>query len=147
MSDTASKSEVKRAYLELAKKYHPDVNHGKDAEKRFSEINEAYETLGDQSKREIYDATGMSANAQQTHESQGGSFMFNPFSFAFGGTQAARNRDMRSYEEILREYEDFFRMDNARTSTMDSGSSRGKLKGRDVHCDVQIDFMDAVRGT
>jgi molecular chaperone DnaJ len=48
--------------LTLAKKYHPDVNKNKDAAKIFSEINEAYETLGDGKKREIYDATGMSSN-------------------------------------------------------------------------------------
>ena len=58
----ASQAEVKKAFLELAKKYHPDRNSSKEATKKFAEINEAYETLGDEQKRNIYDATGMSSN-------------------------------------------------------------------------------------
>ena len=64
MSDNCSPDEVKRAYLRLARQYHPDVNTTKGADKRFAEINEAYETLFDEKKREIYDATGMTANEQ-----------------------------------------------------------------------------------
>ena len=60
----ASQGEVKRAYLILAKQHHPDVSKSKDSQKIFAEINEAYETLGDDAKREIYDATGMSSNEQ-----------------------------------------------------------------------------------
>jgi molecular chaperone DnaJ len=46
----------------LAKKYHPDVNSAKDAKNKFSDINEAYETLGNEMKRNLYDETGMTAN-------------------------------------------------------------------------------------
>ena len=46
----------------MARQYHPDVNDSKNAAKKFAEISEAYETLGDETKREIYDATGMTAN-------------------------------------------------------------------------------------
>jgi len=102
----ASQPEIKRAFLTLAKKYHPDVNKQPDAVKTFSEINEAYETLSNESKRSIYDATGMSSNEQQSHEQTGGGFGFNPFGFAFGGTKAAQ--DMRSFDEILKEFEEFF---------------------------------------
>ena len=89
----------------MAKKYHPDVNKASDAVKTFSEINEAYETLSDEKKRKISDSTGMSSNEQQQHRSQGG-FGFNPFGFAFGGSKAAA--DMRSFDEILKEFENFF---------------------------------------
>jgi molecular chaperone DnaJ len=54
----ASEEEIKRAYRELAKKYHPDVNKSADAEERFKEISEAYAILSDPQKREVYDNYG-----------------------------------------------------------------------------------------
>lgn len=81
----------------------------------------------------------MSSNDQQNYEAAGGGFGgFNPFGFAFGGTKAAA--DMRSFEEILKEFEDFFNFDS------DPKKQNGKLKARDVHIDFEIDFMDSVKG-
>jgi molecular chaperone DnaJ len=52
----ASEGEIKKAFRQLAKKYHPDRNAGdKAAEERFKEVNEAYDTLSDSSKRKKYD--------------------------------------------------------------------------------------------
>ena len=48
----------------MAKKYHPDVNKSPNAAKKFSQINEAYETLSDEGKRQYYDMTGMTSNEQ-----------------------------------------------------------------------------------
>ena len=61
-------SEIKSAYFALAKKFHPDVNKSKDAKEKFSEINTAYETLGDKTKRKIYDSTGLNADEQKQEE-------------------------------------------------------------------------------
>ncbi|KAL3318713.1 DnaJ subfamily A member 3, mitochondrial [Cichlidogyrus casuarinus] len=55
----ASASEIKKAYYQLAKKYHPDVNkNDKSAAQKFQEVSEAYEVLGDESKRSQYDSFG-----------------------------------------------------------------------------------------
>ncbi len=54
----ASQEEIKKAFRALARKYHPDINKADDAEKKFKEINEAYEVLGDEEKRKQYDALG-----------------------------------------------------------------------------------------
>jgi DnaJ-class molecular chaperone len=59
VSKNATAEEIKKAYRQLALKYHPDRNKGdKDAEERFKEINEAYAVLSDQEKRRQYDMLG-----------------------------------------------------------------------------------------
>lgn len=56
----ADEDQIKQAYRRLAKKYHPDLNpNNPEAEAKFKEIVEAYETLGDLEKRKKYDATLM----------------------------------------------------------------------------------------
>jgi molecular chaperone DnaJ len=58
----ASENELKMAYRKLAKKYHPDLNkEDPHAKEKFIELKEAYDTLIDPEKREIYDRLGYSA--------------------------------------------------------------------------------------
>ena len=55
----AGDDEIKKAFRQLAKKYHPDLNPGdKEAETKFKEVNEAYEVLSDKEKRQRYDQFG-----------------------------------------------------------------------------------------
>lgn len=56
LSSAASSEEIRRAYRILARRYHPDVNPGKDTDERFRAIAEAYEILSDSLKRKQYDA-------------------------------------------------------------------------------------------
>ena len=58
VSKTASADEIKGAYRKLARKYHPDVSKEKDAEAKFKEVAEAYQTLKDPEKRAAYDQLG-----------------------------------------------------------------------------------------
>jgi len=56
ISPSASEKDIKNAYKQLAKRYHPDTNHGNpEAEEKFKLIKNAYEILGDANKRSIYD--------------------------------------------------------------------------------------------
>lgn len=58
VSRDASQEEIKKSYRKLARKYHPDVYKGEDADVRFKSINEAYQVLSDPDKRARYDQFG-----------------------------------------------------------------------------------------
>lgn len=104
----ATDEEIKKAYRKLAKKYHPDANpdNKKEAEAKFKEVNEAYETLSDKQKRQMYDQFGPEgpsgfngfgggfngANGSYTYSTSYGGFdddifsnIFKGFGFDFGG--------------------------------------------------------------
>lgn len=74
VSKTATQEEIKKAYRKQAMKYHPDKNKGdKTAEKKFKDVNEAYQTLSDTSKRKQYDTFG------STWGNPFGAWGWNPF--------------------------------------------------------------------
>ncbi|MCI7403695.1 DnaJ C-terminal domain-containing protein [Pyramidobacter sp.] len=79
VSKTATEQEIKSAYRKLAKKYHPDVNKTPGAERKYKDVNEAYEVLHDPEKRQKYDALGPNWEAAQQFGGQGGGFQ------GFGG--------------------------------------------------------------
>ena len=58
VSRTASKQEIKKVYRKLASKLHPDKNPGKGAAERFKRVAAAYQVLGDDEKRKLYDEFG-----------------------------------------------------------------------------------------
>lgn len=101
VSKDASPEEIKKAYRRLSKKYHPDLNDAADAETKFKEVAEAYETLSNETKRANYDQYG---HASTDPNFGGGGFggggfggggdafsgFDDIFSQFFGGGQAAR---------------------------------------------------------
>ncbi|MDU4576158.1 MAG: DnaJ domain-containing protein, partial [Negativicoccus succinicivorans] len=83
VNKNASADEIKKAYRKMARKYHPDLNKDdpKTAEAKFKEVNEAYETLSDESKRAQYDQFGHTAYQQAGQTGGFGGFG------GFGGAQ------------------------------------------------------------
>ena len=86
VSKDASDAEIKSAFRRLAKKYHPDVSKEPDAEKKFKEVQEAYEVLGDETKRKQYDQFGHAAFEQGAggYGGAGGFGGFDASGFDFG---------------------------------------------------------------
>lgn len=127
----ATEEELKKAYRRLAKQYHPDANpdNKKEAEKKFKEINEAYEVLSDKQKRNMYDQFGHSGP-------NGYSSDFSGFS-GFEGFSGFNGAEF--------DFGDIF------SSFFDGGASRnrkknGPLRGRDLKVRVEISFEEAAFG-
>ena len=87
----ATADEIKKAYRRLAQKYHPDVSKEPDAEAKFKEVAEAYQTLKDPEKRAAYDALGRRPQGEEfrpppdwarQHGSGGEQFSFDDVDFA-----------------------------------------------------------------
>lgn len=72
VSKNSSAKEVKKAYYQLAKKYHPDTNKDDpNASKKFQEVSEAYEILSDDTKRKEYDTFGTTTEQMNRSGSAG----------------------------------------------------------------------------
>lgn len=109
VSKGATQREIKTAYKELAREWHPDKNSDADAADRFTKINEAYETLGDAKKREQYDRFGYTAAREQQKPSHGfhspfGDGFFREFNFNFNGFNQGESY-IQKFDINLRAYE------------------------------------------
>lgn len=106
----ATPAELKRAYRQLARKFHPDVNSSPDADERFKEINLAYEVLSDPVKRQQYDAFGTTGGPAAGGDPFGGMGFSNIgdiFEFFFGGGfggvgTSAQRRDYQPGDDLHR---------------------------------------------
>ena len=121
---TADEAELKSAFRKLAMKYHPDRNpNDSEAEARFKELNEAYQTLSDGHKRAAYDRFGPAA-----FENGGG-----------GGTGGFSGDFASSMSDI---FEDLFGDMGGRRSR----SSNGRERGSDLRYNLEITLEDAFNG-
>ncbi len=111
VSQSASGSEIKKAYRAMAKKYHPDKNpDDKSAEEKFKYVNEAYQVLSDDKKRQIYDRYGKEGLQGMAGGSGGrggfsgfddlGSIFEEMFSGGFGSSTRSRQRGPRQKYEL-----------------------------------------------
>ncbi len=137
---TANEAELKKAYRELAKKYHPDKNKGnKEAETRFKEISEAYAVLSDKDKREQYDRLGREAFGP------GGANPFAGFDFSeFMGAGGRGRRAGGGRRATTVDFTDIF------GDLFGGGRGGGGFETApepEMQAEVTIDFRDAVLGS
>ncbi len=124
----ADDATIKKAYRQLAKKYHPDMNPGdKEAEKKFKEASEAYSVLSDPEKRRQYDQFGHAA----VEQGGGGAGGFGGFDFN-GGDMGDIFGDI---------FGDFFGGGRKR-----SAAGNSPMKGANIRASVRISFEEAVFG-
>lgn len=105
VSKNATIEEIKAAYRVLAKKYHPDIAENKEeAEKKFREINEAYQVLSDPEKRKNYDKYGTSDPSSTSYNYSKTSYsandIFDLFSDLFGEF-VFESRTSKDYKDYL----------------------------------------------
>lgn len=134
---SATTEEIKKAYRKLARKYHPDVNPGNsEAEERFKRVSFAHDVLSDADKRKAYDEfgeeglqagfdAGRAREFKRAQESMGG------MGGMGGGGRYA------SFEDI---FGDIF-------GGRGGGGSPAAEQGQDIETTLEIDLLDAVRGT
>lgn len=128
---TATEDEIKKAYRKLARKLHPDLNpNDKEANKKFQQLNEANEVLGDPEKRKKYDQYGKdwqhSEQFEQAHRR--------------GRSASAGGTPDFSGDFDTDDFSDFF-------SSMFGGSggrrSQTKFRGQDYNSELRLSLKDA----
>mgnify|MGYP002135567399 CR=1 FL=1 len=150
----ASEAEIKKAYKKKALEYHPDRNKGdKNAEKKFKEVNEAYQTIGDKTKRENYDQFGSAEG--NPFGWMGGN---NPFGNA--GNYYRSTSNTGGFEDIFSQFwgwtsasgfdfGDFFGGGSTRSWRKDSRNEESKkeILNLDVTETMEIPFFDFLYDT
>ena len=143
---SATDAEIKKSFRKLAREFHPDVaKDKKKAEEKFKEINEAYEVLGDPTKRKKYDELGADWKS-------GSEFRPPPGRGQPGGFRGGRSAD---FEFGGTGFSDFFEQmfgahGRGGSGGVDSRGMRAEdfaTRGRDVEGDIMVTLDEVLRGS
>jgi DnaJ-class molecular chaperone len=150
VSRNASAAEIQKAYRELARKYHPDLNpDDKTAKEKFQRVQAAFDVLSDSGKRENYDRYGSAFESAGGGGPQGQAYQW---SYP-GGGQGAETVDFsdlfgdRYGPEAAGGFGDIFKQ--FRRASADGGRAgqrRARSKGRDIEHEIKLPLATAVRG-
>ena len=141
VTKSASKDEIKKAYRNLAKKYHPDKTKGdKSLEEKFKGIAEAYEVLGNEKNRKKYDELGANWKNQQ-QQGPGG------FDYSQYYSNSANNGRHQTFEGDPEMFSDFFNnIFGGGFSNRASGQRQSSIKGQNYLAEMDITLEEAFHG-
>jgi len=142
VSKNSSQDEIKKAFRKLAHEHHPDKQSG-NADK-FKEINEAYQTLGNEQKRQQYDQFGQSFGSGGAAGGQGfGGFQQD---FSRGGNPFGQGFSSQNFN--FGDFEDLEYVFGGLGDLFGGGRKGGKKasRGRDLEVELDLDFSEAVFG-
>lgn len=153
LSKKAGKDEIKKAYRKLARKYHPDINpKNVDTASRFSEINEAYEVLSHDDKRQKYDRLGADwqqyQNSDQKKSSQQSGFDWSHY--AAGGNSGAQSFSQEDLNDMFGKgnFSDFFQSFFSSGEYSPHKPKAGySMKGQDLSAKLFLDIGEAFTKT
>jgi molecular chaperone DnaJ len=153
VSRSASQDEIKKAYKLLAKKHHPDRNHGEaKAEEKFKEVSEAYQVLSDDKKRQQYDLFGHAGRSESG--GFGGRRGAGPggYGFAYGGATGGSD-DIGDIGDLFgRIFGGAGKRKKRHGDGFQAGApfgfdaEWGPEPGIDVEADIHLSFEEAIRG-
>lgn len=152
VSKSASQDDIQKAYRKLARKYHPDVNRGPQAEEKFKEISEAYEVLKDAEKRSTYDRYG---SAWRDAARSGGAPPGFDYQFDFGDAGGFGGSGFSSFFDMLFGNRGGARGQNPFAGGGGSpfgdfgggfGGGRGAPRGQDQEVKIALTLEEAAQG-
>ena len=134
----SSDEEIKKSYRRLAREHHPDMVKESDkvaAEKRFKEINEAYQVLSDPQKRKMYDQFGSAGPGFGSGSNQG---QWGPFSYSYSNSGGSPFDFGNGEFDPFDIFEEFFGFRGF--------NSRRPKRGKNLYYEMRLEFKDLIFG-
>jgi DnaJ-class molecular chaperone len=136
----ASQSDIKKAYRELAKKYHPDLHPNEPAiEAKFKDVSAAHNLLSDPDKRAKFDHGEIDASGTERREQA----FYRSYAEGAAGTKSHSAAGFGGFEDLSSLFTDIFEQ---RRGPRDRQFTQSRMRGGDLSYAMKVSFLDAANG-